>query len=117
MTYKLRIDSWHPARLNQLMRGWRTAHRLKKVDRNLISSYCIINRIPLANGPREVGITITLGPRQRAADPDAYWKSALDALVNANMLIDDNRQYCRCLPVEFERGTERATLITLRDLP
>lgn len=114
--FKLRIEKWHPAPLNKLMMGWHTAMRLKAVDRKMVGAYCKINRIPLANGPREVSLLVTLAPKQRACDPDAYWKSLLDALVNADMLIDDNRQYVRHGAVDFERGAERATLITLTDL-
>ena len=114
--YRLRIDRWIPARLNQLMMGWQTAYRLKKVDRNMVCGYCLANRFPIAQGPREVNLFITLAPKQRAPDPDSLWKSTLDALVHARMLIDDNRQYCRPGTVEFERGKERGTVIELVDL-
>ena len=117
MTFKLRIDRWQPATVNKLINAhWATAGRLKRVDKNIISHYCQHNRIPKAQGPRQVSLTITLAPRQRAGDPDAYWKSILDALVHAGMLVDDNRQYVRIGPVTFERGAERATLIELVDL-
>jgi hypothetical protein len=48
--------------------------------------------------------------------PDSYWKSLLDALVHAGLLVDDNRQHVQLGEVEFERGTARATTITLEDL-
>jgi hypothetical protein len=117
MTYKLIIENWHPTRLNQLI-GCNpyTAGRRKKVDKNVICGYCLENRIPVAQGPREVSLLITLAPKQRAADPDAYWKSTLDGLVEARMLIDDNRHFVRHGPVGFERGKRRATCITLTDL-
>lgn len=113
---KLRIERWHPAKLNQLMRHWRTRSRLQTIDRNMISGYCLLNRIPVAIGPREVKLTIILGPNQRASDVDAYWKSTLDALKRAKMLIDDSRHWCRILPVEYARGTEKETIIELRDI-
>lgn len=116
MTFRLRIEKWQPARLNQLLAGWQTAHRLKRVDRAMIGHYCRQNRIPLAQGPREVSLLITLGPKQRAGDPDSYWKSLNDALVSAGMLVDDNRQYVRLGEVNFDRGPERATVIKLTDL-
>lgn len=116
MIFKLRIDRWQPAPTNKLMRHWRSRSRLQTVDRNMVAHYCQDNRIPIATGPREVGMTITLGPGQRGCDVDAYWKSTLDALKRAKMLIDDNRQYCRIMPVSFDRGLERSTLITLTDL-
>lgn len=117
MTFKLRIDKWQPTPVNKLINShWATAGRLKKVDKNIVGHYCQHNRIPRAQGRREVSLTITLAPRQRAGDPDCYWKSLNDALVHAGMLVDDNRQYVRLGPVEFLRGPERSTLITLTDL-
>ncbi len=117
MTYRLRIDRWQPTPLNKLLGcHWSTAARLKRVDKNLICGYCLANRIPIAQGPREVNLLIILGLKQRAPDPDAFHKSTNDALVHARMLIDDNRQFCRNGRVEFERGAERATVIELVDL-
>lgn len=116
MTYKLRIDNWHPARTNQLMRHWAAAARLKKIDSNMVAGYCTYNRIPIAQGPREVSLLITLGPKCRGTDTDAFWKSTLDALVNARMLIDDCRKYCRTGSVDIVRGTAKSTTITLEDI-
>jgi hypothetical protein len=59
---------------------------------------------------------LTLAPRQRACDPDAFWKSTLDALVHAGLLVDDNRQGCELGEVRFDRGTARRTVIVLADL-
>ena len=117
MTYKLIIPRWHPAAINQFIgRHWKTMARLKRVDRNMVAGYVKLNRFPIAQGPREVSLLITLAPKQRAPDPDAFWKSLNDALVHARMLIDDNRQYCRLGTVEFDRASERATTISLREL-
>jgi hypothetical protein len=119
MTCKLIIPNWHPTALNVLMGGhWATAYRHKMADMNLICCYCLKHRIPLAQGPRQVDLLITLktGGRQRGCDADAYWKSTLDALVHARMLIDDKRLYCKLGDVTFDRGLERATTITLTDL-
>jgi hypothetical protein len=110
------IERWQPSPLNKLLKHWRTAQRLKTVDRNMVNGYCRLNRFRPAVGPREVNLCIVLGPKQRACDPDAYWKSTLDALVKAGMLIDDNRQYCRINPVTFERGPQRETRIELIDI-
>ncbi len=116
-THRLRIENWQPTPVNKLLNcHWATAGRRKKVDKNLICAYCLKNRVPIAQGPREVNLLITLSPKQRACDPDAYWKSTLDALVHARMLIDDNRQYRRRGTIEFDQGPERATLIELVDL-
>ena len=99
--YVLVIDRWHPYMINQLMQRVKSRIRMKKVDRNMVCGYCLKNRIPLATGPRQVNLTIVLGPRQRAGDPQAYEKSLGDALVHARMLIDDNRQYVRWAPTEY----------------
>jgi Holliday junction resolvase RusA-like endonuclease len=60
-------------------------------------------------------MTIT-SQRGRERDPDASWKSVLDGLVHARMLIDDSRKWCKLGDVTFERGSERATTIQLTDI-
>jgi Holliday junction resolvase RusA-like endonuclease len=64
-----------------------------------------------------VSLRITLARGQRGPDPDAWWKSALDALVHAGLLTDDNRQGVELGPVEYDRGPHRKTVITLEDIP
>jgi hypothetical protein len=112
----LTIPGWHPNTVNQLLRSVRERIRLKKADRQLIATYARLAGIPPAAGKRRVSLCITLGPGQRAADPDAYWKSLLDALVQCGQLVDDNRQGCELGEVAFERGGERKTTIMLEDL-
>jgi Holliday junction resolvase RusA-like endonuclease len=73
--------------------------------------------VPPAAGKRRVSLTLTLAPRQRGADPDAYRKSLLDALTHAGMLLDDNRQGVELGPVQFIRGEHKATAILLEDVP
>jgi hypothetical protein len=118
VTYTVEIPNWHPRRLNELLCDWRKRARLKKADREVVY-WAVRNHglIPLALQRRRVSLTITLGPRQRAGDPDAYWKSTLDALVHARMLTDDNRQGVELGPVAFRRGPARATTLTLEDVP
>lgn len=118
MVLRLIIPHWTPATMNQLMRHWRIAHRLKRIDRNLIMGYCFLYRLPIATGPRRVDLTITRprSQRGRVQDPDAFFKSVNDALVHAKMLIDDSRRWVQLGSVTFEQGPERATTITLTDL-
>ena len=117
MTYRLKIDRWHPVRLNKLMNCHPcTRSRLRKADDNMVAGYTILNRIPVATGRRRVDLHLTLGPRQQEGDEDNWWKSIKDALVNARMLIDDKKLWCEQGEVTFERGVERGTLITLTDL-
>ncbi len=92
---------------------WANAGRLKKLDLMVIQ--VASNGLPKAQGKRRVRMTVTLSKYQRAPDPDALWKTTLDALVHAGMLTDDNRQGVELDPVEFMRGTEQATTILLMD--
>lgn len=104
-SYTVDIPSWHPATINQLLGGnrWR-AHRLKKSDQGIIAHYC--RTVPLAKIRRRVELTITLRYRQRAADADAYWKSLLDALVKAKMLVNDSHHWVELAPVKYVRGND-----------
>jgi hypothetical protein len=119
MTYKLIIPRWTPVAVNILLHcHWATAARRKAVDRNLIAGYCLFHRLPIATGPRRVDLLITRGKSQRGrdGDPDCFWKSLLDSLVHAKMLIDDSRRWVQLGSVTFDRGPERATTITLTDI-
>jgi hypothetical protein len=117
-SYTLTVPNWQPARLNQFVgRHWSSGHRLKKSDRILLAGYAMAAAIPPASGKRRVSLEITLSPRQRAGDPDAYWKSVLDGLVAARLLIDDNRQHVELGTVAFRRGDGRQTTIILEDEP
>ena len=112
------IPKWHPARINQWEgRHWTVKARLKKSDQEIVWTYSRLAGLPTAEGKRRVRLTIVLGPRQRGGDPDAYWKSLLDALVCAGQLVDDSRQWVTTCPVKYERSAERATRIELEDLP
>jgi hypothetical protein len=113
--YSVTIPNWHPIKLNELLRGgWRIAHRLKNVDREIVA-YAFWS-MPKAKGKRRVTMTILLAKGQRAGDPDCYWKSGLDSLVACGALKDDRRQCVELMPVKFERATRAATIITLEDI-
>lgn len=113
---KLAIPGFQPATLNELLRGWRQAAKLKKRDRRVIGMYAMIAGIPKATGKRRVTLTIILGPRQRGADVDAWWKSTLDALKHCGAITDDDRHGVELAPVRYERGPERGTVIELEDV-
>ena len=113
---KIRIPHWHPTPLNRLLKThWAVANRYKSMDRDIIQSYANVYGMKPATGHRTVRLTIHMRPKQRAADPDAYWKSLLDALVHAKLLVDDSRTHCTLGGVEFLRGAEVATTIELED--
>jgi Holliday junction resolvase RusA-like endonuclease len=64
-----------------------------------------------------VSLQIILPPRERRCDPDAYWKSTLDALVHAKMLINDSSVWVELGSVDFDRTSgNRATRILLEEL-
>jgi Holliday junction resolvase RusA-like endonuclease len=116
-THVLTIPSRHPTRLNELLHvHWGKAARLKRQDRFMVAHHARLQGIPPATAKRRVSLVLTLAPRQRAGDPDAYWKSTLDALVHADLLLDDNRQGVELGTVEFQRGPMRGTEIRLEDL-
>lgn len=115
-TLKVQIPLWHPARLNQ----WDGAHwavraQLKADDREMVGIFCQQVGVPHAKKKRRVSLHIILAPRQRAADPDAWWKSLLDALVACGALLDDSPRWVELGPVTYERGMRKATAITLED--
>ena len=101
MSHTAIIANWHPATINQLLGHWSNAHKLKKSDRAIIAHYT--KGLPKATGKRSVQIDIYLAKGKRAADCDAYYKSCLDGLKHAGMIIDDNRQNLELPPVRFER--------------
>jgi hypothetical protein len=115
--HRLVIDGWHPCPLNRLLGcHWRTRARRKRGDCQLIVAYARLQAIPPATGKRRVSLHLTLVRRQRAGDPDCYWKSLLDALVHAGLLLDDNRQGVELGSVTFDRGPARQTTVILEDL-
>lgn len=117
MRHEILITDWHPVRLNQLLNcHWGTRSKLKKQDRELIRFYAGFFAVPPAKGKRRVSLVLTLAPKQRAGDPDAFFKGLLDALVNCGLLVDDNRQWVELGTVEFVRGKTRQTRIVLEDL-
>ena len=116
MRHEITIDGWHPARLNQWDgRHWAVRSKAKAVDRDVIALACRTTGVPVATGKRRVSLGIILGPRQRGGDPDAYWKSLLDALKHAGSILDDRKECLELGPVTYSRGPRKATVITLED--
>jgi hypothetical protein len=109
------VPNWHPTRLNVLLgKHHIEAWRLKQTDKALVLFHSA-GKVPKAKVRRRVTLRIVLGPRQRCGDTDAYWKSALDALVANYLLVDDNRTWVELMPVQFERGST-GTWIFLEDI-
>ena len=115
--WAVEIDGFQPATLNSLLHcHWAVKAKRKARDRRVIACAVSLAGVPRGARKRRVGLVVTLGPRQRGPDVDAYWKSALDALVAAGALVDDSPAWCELRPVEYVRGPAKATRITLEDI-
>ncbi len=114
----LTIPHWLPTRLNKMIGvHWATVQNLKRIDREMVAYYASSAGLRPATRRRQVSIELTLGPRQHGGDPDAYWKSLLDALVHAKVLRQDSHKWCQLGSVEFKRGDHQSTTIKLEDVP
>jgi hypothetical protein len=114
--YRLVIPAWRPATVNELFKSVRARIGLKKRDRLFVTMYARAQGVPLAFGPRRVSLCLTLPAKGKAPDPDNLWKSLLDALTSASLLVDDDAGHCQLGPVTFSRGPALETAITLEDL-
>lgn len=116
--YNFTVPGWHPTPLNKFVgRHWSVGHKAKTLDANMIHIHGKMHAgIPVAELKRRVSIEITLAPRQRACDPDAYWKSLLDGLVACGLLRDDSNKWCELGKVRFFRGAAKCTRIILEDI-
>jgi Holliday junction resolvase RusA-like endonuclease len=115
-TQTLVIPDWTPPTCNQLFRGrLRDRIRLAKEARQLIRGYTM-GICPVAKSKRRVTLRIILGPRQKAADVDAYWKAVCDGLKHGEMIVDDSRQWCELAPVQYGRADRKRTEIVLEDV-
>lgn len=83
----------------------------------MVAVYCKMCCVPVATGPRKLGIELVGFRRGRLPDPDAYLKSLLDALVQTRMLVDDSQSMCQWLvPVVIRSKTEVHTKLELTDI-
>ena len=115
--HTLVIDRWAPARLNQSAGyHWSRKHKQKKFDRQLILLESIQQRIPKADGKRQVNLYVEGFLRGRLPDPDSFWKSLLDGLVGAGLLIDDSQEWCEMGRTTIKRSPTPKTIIVLEDI-
>jgi hypothetical protein len=115
--FTLEIPRWRPATPNELMKSVKAKIRLKKRDHQFICTYALQQKIQKATGKRRVSLHVTLGKGMREFDYDAPWKSLLDAMKHAGLVVDDSCEYIEQGPVTFSRDWKNwGTMITLQDL-
>ena len=110
------VPDWLPTPLNQLLGNPFRAGRLKRSDQEIVLFYGRHLQVPLAYYKRRVDLIITLPKGKRRPDKDCWEKSSLDALVAADLLINDSPVWCERGSVDYERGNT-STRFVLTDLP
>ena len=110
------LHYWPPTLNSLIGRDWTVVHGIKKRDKERVAGELAVAGVPVATGKRRVSLRIVLGPKQKAPDPDAFWKCLLDSLVACGRLTTDSRFGVELGPVSFERGKDRATILTLEDI-
>lgn len=114
----IRINGWRPASLNEMARSVKGKVHLKQRDRAIVCEAARLAGIPRATGKRQISMIIRVPKSQRRWDPDALWKSTLDACKHACLIVDDSPVYLQLgqLTYDRERGPLRTTIV-LEDLP
>ena len=115
--WTIEIPDWHPVPVNKLINShWGTAKQLKDKDKRIMGYALTAYGVPHATGKRKVNLSLVYGPKERAVDPDASFKSLFDALVYYKALKNDSHEW-----VEYEqpvvlRGPHRKCFVTIQDL-
>lgn len=115
-TWTLNIPGWRPCSLNDMTGYWGKRHKIKAKDRDVIGLAVLACGIPKAIGKRRVDLLVVYPKGARSHDPDAFFKSANDALVHSGALRDDTKNYVELGSVEYAKGEVLRTVITLTDL-
>lgn len=135
------VEDWLPPRLNEFAdRHWSARKRAKdgatavlalalqsarvprvgvpKAERDQRKALGLPARLPGDPEPRRrrVSLWIGLARGMRRADPDAWHKALLDALVRCGALFDDGPAWCEIAPVEYGRCDSVVTVLTLEDI-
>lgn len=118
MTQTLSLDGWLPVNLNTLMRMHRHARsKALHADAQVIGAEAHSQGLVKAAGRRRVGMLIRYARGKTPVDPDAYFKSVLDALRKCGLLLEDNRHAVELGSVSYEEAPRKGLVITLEDLP
>ena len=114
--HTLRIDGWHPTLLNRLLyKPWYAVSRRKRADTEVVCVEAIRQGVERATGRRAVTITLVYPKGKRHCDWDAPLKVMLDALVKAQLLVDDSPAWLSSVSVRYETGP-KATIVELEDV-
>lgn len=117
------IPGWHPTPLNKLTAGVNpfAASRLKQADRQTIDTAVKVSGVTFAEQKRRVDLHLSFPKGRRSCDKDAYWKSCLDSLVKAGVLVNDSAAWCEPGAVHYFKthgeGDMWGTMILLEDRP
>lgn len=117
MIHRIVIPDFRFTSINQMHSSvhWAKRAKLKKKDREYIWAFAKDQRVPQASGKRKVSIEVVITGRQQETDPDALWKSCLDALVHCGMLVDDKDRWCELGIVTYTKGDCTQTTVILED--
>lgn len=117
------IPGWHPTPKNKLAAGVNkfVASHLKKADQQTVDMAVLVSGVQPATSKRRVDLHLSFPKGQRTCDKDAYWKSCLDALVKAKVLVNDSARWCDTGKVNYYKvhGEDDVwgTMILLEDRP
>lgn len=110
------IPGWHPTRLNELLRlHWAKRRKRKMFDAEVLRAEAKCQGIMPAKGKRRVDLYIRLAKGQKRGDEDNWWKSLLDGLVDAGLLVNDSFDWCERGTIVFERGDQPGTTVRLSE--
>lgn len=116
MRWEIPIDGWRPHALNELMKAYHMrAAQMKRLDRDhvIVFASMLAKRIPPPTSKRRISLRITLPPRQRRWDIDAFQKSTLDACKHATLIRDDNENWAEWGGVTYVRNPAADTCSTV----
>lgn len=114
--WQVHIPGYRPTTVNELLRSVRGRIALKKAERAVVGISVKERLIPPATGKRRVSLEIAIPKGQRRWDADGLWKSLLDALKHAKMIVNDSPDWVEQGSVTYLRGCPLATTIILEDL-
>lgn len=110
------VPGWRPTLDNDLIYRPRwVASSRKRRDTEVVARAALAYGVPRAAGKRRLTLTIR-GRYSTFPDDSAPLKSLWDALVKAELLVDDSREWLEFVwPPTFERG-KKETVIALEDI-